>query len=326
MSLADLQRTVSNGGRFVVYQFCVSVLVLSFKRSSPIIFLKPGENGFGAQAPYSAISLFFGWWGIPWGPIWTVGTIATNLSGGKPLTVEIMQAVSQDYGFAAGLQVSPPMPRPTARPSRVSAGRKAAITAAIVLPLCALCWLAYQVINHAAHLPPTAGEAEFRSANGNIGASGLTVAGNSSQAIKLAGEMSQIMQTMRDQFFEKAKKESLLDSHDVFRTYCQLQDGQCIFLIHIPELRRFTTEAKATFGQIAWASAQSLLKKDGIGKPDLRLAVGLRGIAAYDRVTIGKYVPDFTDDNNGVSALKEGFGSESELYSWFAAERPATAP
>ncbi|HYV26798.1 MAG TPA: hypothetical protein VFA77_04660, partial [Candidatus Eisenbacteria bacterium] len=40
MSVTDLQQAVAAGAKFVRFQFCVSVIVLSFKRSSPIIFLR----------------------------------------------------------------------------------------------------------------------------------------------------------------------------------------------------------------------------------------------------------------------------------------------
>src|SRR5260370_14027051 len=89
----DLQQAVAHGGRFVLFQFCISVLILTFKRSSPIIFVKPGQSTVVRGLPYSLISLVAGWWGIPWGPIWTISTLVTNLGGGKNLTGEVMQAL-----------------------------------------------------------------------------------------------------------------------------------------------------------------------------------------------------------------------------------------
>jgi len=53
MSVADLQQAVAAGGRFVRFQYCVSVLVLSFKRSSPIMFVPPGESSFAKGLPYT---------------------------------------------------------------------------------------------------------------------------------------------------------------------------------------------------------------------------------------------------------------------------------
>jgi hypothetical protein len=98
----DFRTATAQGGRFIIYQYCISVLVLSFKRSSPIFYITPGESAVSKGAPYSLISLLAGWWGIPWGPIWTLTTIATNLSGGKDVTSQILAA--------AGI----PMPAPIA--------------------------------------------------------------------------------------------------------------------------------------------------------------------------------------------------------------------
>jgi ATP-dependent phosphoenolpyruvate carboxykinase len=32
-----------------------------------------------------------GWWGIPWGPIYTIAAVVTNIRGGKDVTAEILQ-------------------------------------------------------------------------------------------------------------------------------------------------------------------------------------------------------------------------------------------
>src|SRR6185295_6788952 len=61
----ELEREILAGGRYVVFEFCISVLVLSFKRHSSIVYLKPGQSGFGQGLPFSLISFFAGWWGIP---------------------------------------------------------------------------------------------------------------------------------------------------------------------------------------------------------------------------------------------------------------------
>src|SRR3954464_2873243 len=97
MTAADLQQAIGQGGRFVFYQYTFSVLVMSFKRSSSIMFLRSGQSSFRAQIPYSTISLFFGWWGIPWGPIWTISTIGGNLSGGTDVTAKIMETIGPLY-------------------------------------------------------------------------------------------------------------------------------------------------------------------------------------------------------------------------------------
>jgi hypothetical protein len=75
-----------NAPRYVVYQYCVSIVIMSFKRSSGIKAIQPGQSRVRAGLPYSLISLVFGWWGIPWGPFWTLQTMIRNFRGGIDVT------------------------------------------------------------------------------------------------------------------------------------------------------------------------------------------------------------------------------------------------
>src|SRR5258706_4514526 len=80
MTAAALREAVAQGGRFILFQYCFSVFVMSFKRSSPIFFIKADESVFAKGAPYSLVSLFVRWWGIPWGPILPLTRLASNIS------------------------------------------------------------------------------------------------------------------------------------------------------------------------------------------------------------------------------------------------------
>jgi hypothetical protein len=64
--------------------------------------LRGGENGAGQAISYSLISLVAGWWGIPWGPIWTISTMITNAQGGKDLTLAVL---TQRLGPARATQI-----------------------------------------------------------------------------------------------------------------------------------------------------------------------------------------------------------------------------
>jgi hypothetical protein len=90
----QLQFELQSGGRFVVFQYCVSILVMSFKRSSEIRFLRANEPYALRALPYCALSLLLGWWGVPWGPIWTISTTYQNLRGGLDVTGEVVQSLS----------------------------------------------------------------------------------------------------------------------------------------------------------------------------------------------------------------------------------------
>jgi hypothetical protein len=87
----ELARSERSSGptRYVAFQYCVSLGIVSFKRSSGIKAIAPGSSVMLAGLPYTLISLIAGWWGIPWGPIWTLETIARNLGGGIDLTAAV---------------------------------------------------------------------------------------------------------------------------------------------------------------------------------------------------------------------------------------------
>ena len=72
----------SEGGRYVQFAYAVSIIILSFENYSKPVFIPRGKGTFGPALPYIFVSLFFGWWGFPWGPIFTIKSLITNLKGG----------------------------------------------------------------------------------------------------------------------------------------------------------------------------------------------------------------------------------------------------
>ncbi|MBS1914176.1 MAG: hypothetical protein JST22_19465 [Bacteroidetes bacterium] len=90
MTASDLNDELQRGGRFVLFHYCVSVVVMTFRRSSDIYFIRAGESTAGTSIKYTAISILMGWWGLPWGPIHTVSSLFTNFGGGKDVTGEVI--------------------------------------------------------------------------------------------------------------------------------------------------------------------------------------------------------------------------------------------
>jgi hypothetical protein len=77
---------IAIGGRLVVYQYCISLGIVTFKRSSGVKLVHAGQNAALVGLPYTLVSVVAGWWGIPWGPIYTIETILRNLQGGIDVT------------------------------------------------------------------------------------------------------------------------------------------------------------------------------------------------------------------------------------------------
>ena len=93
LTIEDLNREIDNGGKFVFYQYTISILILTFKRPSDIYFIKAGEKAASKGLQYTLLSAVLGWWGIPWGPIYTIQTIVNNSKGGKDVTQQVMASL-----------------------------------------------------------------------------------------------------------------------------------------------------------------------------------------------------------------------------------------
>ena len=93
MKAGELDFEIQRGGRFILFQYCVSVVVLTFRRPSDIYFVRSGENPIVKGLPFTFLSLVAGWWGIPWGPIYTIQSIYNNSRGGKDVTHAVVNSL-----------------------------------------------------------------------------------------------------------------------------------------------------------------------------------------------------------------------------------------
>lgn len=97
MTIAALRAAVSGGARFVVFPYCESWILVSFRRATDPILVRPGESRLRVSGAPILHSLLFGWWGIPWGPIWTVSTLWRTLRGGIDVTDDLMAHLELAY-------------------------------------------------------------------------------------------------------------------------------------------------------------------------------------------------------------------------------------
>ena len=101
MSPHEIAFEIQRGGRFVVYQYCISLLIISFKRNSSVKFIRAGENAALKGLPFTLLSLVLGWWGIPWGFIYTPQVIYKNLKGGADVTSIILNRTQNSASLAS---------------------------------------------------------------------------------------------------------------------------------------------------------------------------------------------------------------------------------
>ena len=71
MTYQQLYADIEKGGKFVMFTYTISIVVMTFRWSSLLI------------------SLFLGWWGIPFGPIYTIQSIIRAFTG-KNITDDVV--------------------------------------------------------------------------------------------------------------------------------------------------------------------------------------------------------------------------------------------
>ena len=96
LSVSQMRDLVQQGGKFVIFPYTVSFLIMTLRRSSDIYFIRPNENTFKYSYGFVLLNLIIGWWGIPWGPIYTIGALYNHITGGKDFTQAVMSDLMQN--------------------------------------------------------------------------------------------------------------------------------------------------------------------------------------------------------------------------------------
>jgi hypothetical protein len=78
----------ATGERLVFYEYCISVVFITLRRPSRLYRVPADSLGLLPGLRYTLLTLLLGWWGIPWGLIYTPLVLWTNFSGGREITAE----------------------------------------------------------------------------------------------------------------------------------------------------------------------------------------------------------------------------------------------
>lgn len=90
MNAKEVIEEVERGGKFVIYQTVMSFVVVTLRNPTAIHFIRSGQGRVGPGIGYTLQTLLLGWWGIPWGFIYTPIVLITNLCGGKDVTEAVV--------------------------------------------------------------------------------------------------------------------------------------------------------------------------------------------------------------------------------------------
>lgn len=159
------------------------------------------------------------------------------------------------------------------------------------------------------------GKQAFEAANTKIhGKSGGVAHGNTEQAQALALEFSKTAKTLRNKAIERRTSAISMTGGEMV-TYAHVTPTRCVFLVHVPQLRKFSSEAKEVMGEIAWISARQAAAS--LQPPPATLAVGIRGTLIYDRAISGTMAAGAGD---GIRQQVKGAASNRLLSELFEPE------
>jgi hypothetical protein len=95
----QLVGVIGAGGRLVLFEYCVSLLVVTLRCPTDVYLLRPGQYGAILSLPYTLLTFALGWWGVPWGFVYTPLVLVNNLSGGSDVTAEVVPAILSQTGL-----------------------------------------------------------------------------------------------------------------------------------------------------------------------------------------------------------------------------------
>ncbi|HEU4497621.1 MAG TPA: hypothetical protein VFR70_11265 [Flavobacterium sp.] len=96
LTVAQIKELVSQGAEFVYFPYTISLVVVTLKRASSIYFIRPQEGKFKYSYKHFGVNALLGWWGLPWGPVYTIGSMYHQLSGGKDVTQAVLSELIQN--------------------------------------------------------------------------------------------------------------------------------------------------------------------------------------------------------------------------------------
>ena len=319
-SVRQIIDEIPSGGRFVMFQYVFSLIILTFRRNSPICYLAPGRSGAGAAFGWSLIPLCFGWWGIPWGIIHTIAALWRNSSGGVDVTEPILAQLIGPQQADALIHRRPK------HPSGALWGLRALLLSPLVVFPLFIVMMATSDSRHAKEQATKPGYAQFSQAKSFMtGSTSSGSQGNTPAAREAARSFATLMQRFRTEAITENKPSKTTTRHDDIITWCEVHGDRCLFIVKVPDLRHFDAGAKTALGEAAWFAAQICAAKLGLAN-NANLAVAVRGSLLYDRMITGRHMADILPDSSdlenrlrkSIQQTKTGGSFEDELIPYFA--------
>lgn len=161
--------------------------------------------------------------------------------------------------------------------------------------------------------PKTPQEQAFDAANSQIFSDKGGVAyGNSAEAKATAKAFSEMAGTLEQMLFTGGKENRAVSmTGERFLTYCQLNQDSVLFLVHVPQFKRYKDDVREALLEMCWTAAIGTLP-EGL-PPETKVAIGLRGSIMYGGIIVGTIGGE--TQRKTMSAAVD----ESPLYAFFPA-------
>ena len=98
----QIRTRVAAGARLVRFEFCVSLLLFTIRRQSPIYLTDSWQGRYLRGLAYSLVAIALGPWGVPWGLIYTPWAVWVNLTGGVDETDTLLEQLASPALSASG--------------------------------------------------------------------------------------------------------------------------------------------------------------------------------------------------------------------------------
>ena len=95
LTVDQVNEQLALGAKFVVFEYCLSAVLFTIKRASDVYFIRPGESTRKYSQSHTLLTCFMGWWGIPFGPIYSIMALVTNSNGGIDVTQDVLNYFNQ---------------------------------------------------------------------------------------------------------------------------------------------------------------------------------------------------------------------------------------
>lgn len=198
------------------------------------------------------------------------------------------------------------------------------IVAVLVLPIFVIPLISIVAGKGAGHREEAAGKLELRHAETAITTNRHgTALGNSAAAIRLAAQMSNDLLSARTALFTGEDGKGLSATGGEFVVFCQLSENSCAFLVHVPDLRHYASDAAKAMADAAYLEAYKILDK--AGSHPLRLAVATRGTMLYGSVRIGSYSADSSKRLESAQEVASDTATVPALLPFFAPKSAESA-